>query len=67
MADNTAEAADACLSLAYKYHTLRGCVKDQRPQLMSDPKLAMIDMQINILMQAFDARVKALAEGGADA
>lgn len=55
------EAADACLSLAHEYHTLRGCAKAQRPELMSDPKLAMIDMQIDILMQAFEQRVREIA------
>lgn len=67
MPDNTAEAADACLSLGYQHSSLRGCVKYHHPELLQDPKLAMIDMQIDILMQAFDARVKALADGGSDA
>jgi hypothetical protein len=57
----TAEDASACLSLAYKYTDLRGCVKDQRPALMSDPLLAALDVQIAALEQMFEDRVRALA------
>lgn len=57
------EAAEACLCLSYKYLTLRDCVKDQRPELMSDPVLWMLDVQIESLMKAFDARVKDISEG----
>jgi hypothetical protein len=61
--EHLAKAADACVSLAYKYSSLRGCVLDQRPELLGDPLLATINMQIEALTLAFDSRVRSLAEG----
>lgn len=54
------EALD-CLSLSYKYYTLRDCVKSQRPILMDDFKLSLIDAQIEHLEQLFEDRIRTLA------
>jgi len=57
------EAADACLSLAYQYSSLMSCVKNQRPELLADPSLSFINMQMESLTLAFDARVRQIAAG----
>ena len=59
--ESLAEDASACLSLAYKYTSLFGCVQHQRPQLLSDPKLSHLAMQIELAQEQFEARVQALA------
>lgn len=54
--------AEACLSLAYKYPSLRACVKGQRPQLLlRDPVLQTLEIQIEALTDAFEERVIKLA------
>lgn len=60
-AEATREAAEACLVLSFKYWTLLGCVRDQRPELMTDPTLANLAAQIDDLHRAFEARVRILA------
>lgn len=57
------EALD-CLSLSLKYYTLRDCVKEQRPILMNDSKLSLIDSQIEQLEQFFEDRIRELAYNG---
>lgn len=57
------DAAEACLSLAYKYTTLQDCVQGQRPELLSDPVLAALAEQQQLLTDLFEARVRKLAEG----
>jgi hypothetical protein len=61
MENDLHEAADACLSLAYKYVSLIDCVESQRPQLLSDPTLAMLALQRKLLEDQFEARVRELA------
>lgn len=61
MENDLPEAADACLSLAYKYASLVDCVESQRPQLMSDQTLAMLAQQRKFLEEQFEARVRELA------
>jgi len=64
MADTTSiKDAQACLSLSYKYSTLRDCVNDQRPTLAkADPMLVMLNAQIDALEQAFARRVTEIAD-----
>jgi hypothetical protein len=59
--NNKAEMADACLSLRYKYSNLMDCVRGQRPQLLQDPTLSMLLIQMDSLEAAFNNRVRELA------
>lgn len=61
MKNDLPKAADACLSLAYKYVSLIDCVESQRPQLMADPTLAALAQQRKFLEEQFEARVRELA------
>lgn len=56
-----AEAAQSCEVLRFKYWTMLGCVRGQRPELLTDPTLAHLAAQIDGLHEAFEARVHALA------
>lgn len=62
MTTSQVKAARACLSLAYKYTCMRDCVKDQRPELLGDPTLAVLEVQLDALQSAFDKRVKDIAD-----
>lgn len=62
-AEATREAADWCLTMfwARRYSSMPACVRDQRPELMTDPTLANLAAQIDDLHRTFEARVRILA------
>jgi hypothetical protein len=55
------EWANDCLSLSYKYTSLMGCVKDQRPGLLNDPVIRQLMMQKKIIEDNFESYIRQLA------
>ena len=61
MHKNVQDMADACLSLEYKYSDIVSCVRNQRPQLLQDPQLKALNLQLEVLNTMFKQRVVQLA------